>query len=74
MKMLILMVHGGNANFRKDDGILKREISRNTFFLDRGNPSFGEVLDRYLDMSRFSVEAPLFPNAADIYFSQIIKN
>lgn len=69
-KITVLLVHGGNANNRADDGIAERTIIRNTYMLDQGLPSFGEVLGEHLDASRFLFLNPVFPNATDANYQE----
>jgi|GEM_PF-4672212 len=57
-KTLVLMVHGGNSEKRKDDGVKIREIQKNTYGIDLDSPIFGEVLDRYLDLDKFEILSP----------------
>ena len=70
MKKLIVIVHGGNADYRLDDEIKTRPIAKNTYSIHMGNPSFGEVLDKYVDLNKFEVQAPLFPNATDANYTE----
>ena len=68
--LLVLIVHGGNAHHRVDDGIEQRTLVKNTFSLDKGTPSFGEVLDKYLQSPLLTVANPRFPHAHDACYTE----
>ena len=70
MKDLVIVVHGGNAGFREDDGVAHREMVKNSYSIDRGAPTFGEVLDRYIDVGRFDVLSYIFPNPNDAHYQE----
>lgn len=70
-KSLVLVIHGGESSGnRNDDKISIRPIIKSTFSTDRGNPIWTENLDKFLDLDKFEVFCPLFPNGNDMVYSE----